>query len=94
MESYIAAFLTPILTALIVWAIERDRDKRNEQKEEAEKINRRVNLATMELAYATAIAVEKHKTNGELKKAKEAYKEATDAQNEFNRKLQEQLMKK
>lgn len=94
MESYIAAFLTPILTALIVWAIERDRDKRNEQKEEAEKINRRVNLATMELAYATAIAVEKGKTNGELKKAKEAYKEATDAQNEFNRKLQEQLMKK
>lgn len=94
MESYIAAFLTPILTALIVWAIERDRDKRDAQKEEAEKINRRVNLATMELAYATAIAVEKHKTNGELKKAKEAYKAATDAQNEFNRKLQEQLMKK
>ena len=48
----------------------------------------------MELAYATAVAVEKGKTNGELKRAKEAYKKATDAQNEFNRKLQEQLMKK
>lgn len=94
MESYIAAFITPILTALIVWAIERDRDKKNEQKEEAERINREVNLATMELAYATAVAVEKGRTNGELKKAKEAYKKATDAQNEFNRKLQEQLMKK
>ena len=94
MESYIAAFITPILTALAVWFIERERDKRDAQKEEAEKINREVNFATMELAYATAVAVEKGKTNGELKRAKEAYKKATDAQNEFNRKLQEQLMKK
>ena len=52
MESIAVAVLTPILTGLIVWLIERDRTKKDELKKEAEEINAEVNVATMELAYA------------------------------------------
>ena len=87
MESMIAAIATPIITGLVVWYIERARDKKAELKEEAETVNREVNNATMQLAYATAIAVEQHKTNGELKRAKAAYNKAVQHQNELGQKL-------
>lgn len=86
MESVVAVFLTPILTGLIVWSIERYRTKKEELKEQAEEINAKVNVATMELAYATSIAVENHKTNGELKNARQAYAEAKKELDEFNQK--------
>lgn len=78
---------TPILTALIVWLIERARDKHDELKDEIEQVDREVNSATMELAYATAVAVERGKTNGELKKAKDAYNNAVKHQKELGQKL-------
>lgn len=87
MESIITAIATPIITALVVWFIERNRDKHDALKEEAETVDREVNNATMQLAYATAIAVEQHKTNGELKRAKAAYNKAVQHQNELGQKL-------
>lgn len=87
MESVITAIATPILTALIVWLIERARDKHDELKDEIEQVDREVNSATMELAYATAVAVERGKTNGELKKAKDAYNKAVKHQKELGQKL-------
>ena len=87
MQSILTAIATPIFTALVVWFIERARDKRDAEKEEAERVDRKVNNATMQLAYATAIAVEKHKTNGELKRAKEAYNEAVADQIALGQKL-------
>ena len=86
MESIAAVFLTPILTGLIVWSIERYRTKKEELKEQAEEINAAVNVATMELAYATSIAVENGTTNGELKRAKEAYASAKKKLDNFNQK--------
>ena len=86
MESIAAVFLTPILTGLIVWSIERYRTKKEELKEQAEEINAEVNVATMELAYATSIAVENGTTNGELKRAKEAYASAKKKLDNFNQK--------
>ena len=86
MESIAAVFLTPILTGLIVWSIERYRTKKEELKEQAEEINAEVNVATMELAYATSIAVENGKTNGELKHAKEVYASAKKKLDNFNQK--------
>lgn len=78
---------TPILTALVVWFIERARDKHDALKDEIEQVGREVNSATMELAYATAVAVERGKTNGELKKAKDAYNNAVKHQKELGQKL-------
>lgn len=87
MESVAAVFLTPILTGLIVWFIERYRTKKEELKEQAEEINAEVNVATMELAYATSIAVENGRTNGELKAARASYAAAKQKLDAFNQKL-------
>lgn len=91
MQNIIIAIATPIITGvttgLVVWAIERRREKHDALKEEAEEVDRKVNNATMQLAYATAIAVEQHKTNGELKRAKQAYNEAVADQRALGQKL-------
>lgn len=92
MESIAAVFLTPILTGLIVWSIERYRTKKEELKEQAEEINAEVNVATMELAYATSIAVENGTTNGELKLAKEAYASAKKKLDNFNQKQMNKIV--
>lgn len=78
---------TPILTALVVWFIERARDKHDALKDEIEQVNREVNNATMELAYATSIAVSEHKCNGELHRAQKAYDNAVEHQKELGQKL-------
>ena len=93
MYDYIAPILTPILTALVVWFIERHRDKKDSLKEEAENINYDVNNATMELAYATAIAVKRGKANGEVEEAVAAYNKAKKRQEAFNQKLQNAMIK-
>ena len=87
MDTILQAIVTPILTALAVWLIERHRVKKEDEREEIERVNREVNNATMELANATAIAVTERKTNGELKRAKEAYNKAVKARDELGQKL-------
>ena len=84
MESVAAVFLTPIITGLIVWFIERSRAKKDEIKEEAEEINAEVNVATMELAYATAMAVKRGQPNGEVEDAVKAYNAAKKRMDQFN----------
>ena len=79
--------LPTIITGLFLFYWQRAQKKHDDIKEDVEKVNREVNSATMELAYATAIAVERGKTNGELKKAKEAYDKATKDQRELIIKL-------
>lgn len=90
---YLSTILTPVLTALIVWLIERDRIKKDDLRDEAEAVNRDVNSATMELAYATAMAVKRGQPNGEVEKAVEAYKAAKKKQEAFNLKLQDKMIK-
>lgn len=90
---YFQALITPILTGLIVWLIERHKAKKDELKEEAEEVNRAVNYATMQLAYATAMAVKRGKANGEVEDALKAYNEAKQSRDKFNEKLQSQVIK-
>lgn len=92
MEGIITAVLTPIITALVVWAIERDRTKKDELREKAEKINSEINVATMELAYATAMAVKRGKANGEVETAVAAYKEAKKHREEFLETLKNKML--
>lgn len=92
MESLAVAVLTPILTGLIVWSIERYRTKKEELKEQAEEINAEVTVATMELAYATSIAVENDRTNGELKHAREIYASAKKKLDNFNQKQMNKIV--
>lgn len=89
----ITAIATPIITGLIVWLIERDRTKKDELKEEAEEVNADVNFATMQLAYATAMAVKRGKANGEVEEAVKAYDAAKTRRDKFNEKLQSKVIK-
>ena len=91
---YFFNLLPAIITGLFLYYWQRAQAKRDaknakvdELKDEADKVNREVNSATMELSYATAIAVERGKTNGELKKAKDAYNEAVKHQNALSLKI-------
>ena len=92
MESIAAVFLTPIITGLIVWFIERSRAKKDEIKEEAEEINAEVNVATMELAYATAMAVKRGQPNGEVEDAVKAYNAAKKRMDQFNEKMKNKMI--
>ena len=87
MDTILQAIVTPILTALAVWLIERHRVKKEDEREEIEQVNREVNNATMELTYATSLAVSEHKCNGELHRAQEAYNTAVQHRNELGQKL-------
>ena len=87
MDTILQAIVTPILTALAVWLIERHRVKKEDEREEIEQVNREVNNATMELTYATSLAVSEHKCNGELHRAQEAYSTAVQHRNELGQKL-------
>lgn len=87
MIDYFFNLLPAIVTGLFLYYWQRAQRKHDDVKEDIEQVNREVNAATMELAYATAIAVERGKTNGELKEAKEAYNKATKDQRELMIKL-------
>lgn len=93
---------TPIIVGIVVGVImyifqeraekrekqrEAKTDKRDKIRDDVERVNREINAATMELSYATAIAVERGKTNGELKRAKAAYDNAIKHQNELGLEL-------
>lgn len=92
MESYVATFLTPVLTGLVVWLIERKKTKRDELKERAEEVNAEVNVATMELAYASAMALKRGEPNGEVEKALTAYNSAKKHLDEFYMKQKNKLV--
>ena len=92
--NFFIRLLPAIITGLFLYYWQRAQQKRDaanaerdELKDEAEEVNREVNNATMQLTYATAIAVERGKTNGELKKAKQAYNDAVEHQNALAQKL-------
>lgn len=90
---YLQAIITPVLTGLIVWFIERHKTKEDELKEEAEEVNADVNFATMQLAYATAMAVKRGKANGEVEEAIEEYNKAKEKRDKFNEKVRNKLIK-
>lgn len=87
MEYLVEKLFTPVFTALLVWFIEWRRAKKEETRDEVEEVNREINMATMELAYATSVAVEKGSTNGEMKKARKAYDKAVEHQRKLGLKL-------
>ena len=98
---YLIKLLPSIITGLFLFYWQRaqaQRDSENEEKEtlrdEAEDIDREINSATMELAYATACALKRGKANGEVEKAIDAYNEAKRKQEAFNLKLQQKVINK
>ena len=88
----ITAILTPILTGLVVWAIERKKTQKDALKEEADQVDADVNYATMQLAYATAMAVKRGKANGEVEDAVKAYEAAKEKRDKFNEKLKNRVV--
>lgn len=90
----LTAIITPILTGLIVWAIERRKTQKDELREEAEQVDSDVNYATMQLAYATAMAVKRGQANGEVEEAVQAYEAAKDKRDKFNEKIKNKALNK
>lgn len=79
-----------VVLALAIYYFQRSQKKRDSHAEERAAVRRRESLlnlqmtmASSKLAYATAVAIERGKTNGELKEAKDAYSEAKAAYLEF-----------
>ena len=100
MLDYIIKLLPAIITGLFLYYWQRAQKQRDDQKDEkeelrdeAEDINREINRATMELSYASAVALERGKTNGEVKKAIKAYEEAKKRQEAFSLKVQQKVIK-
>ena len=87
----LTAIATSILTGLVVWFIERHKAKEDELKEEADEINADVNYATMQLSYATAMAVKRGKANGEVEEAVNEYNKAKTKRDKFYEKLNNNL---
>lgn len=68
-------------------------EKRANYRRESDKINSDMFEASMEMAYATSIAVEKGKTNGEMKKARKLYEDAKDERSKFLKKIEKEFTK-
>jgi len=75
-----------VILVLAIYYFQRSQKKRDAHNEERAAVRRRESLlnlqmtmASSKLAYATAVAIERGKTNGELKEAKEDYAKAKDA---------------
>jgi len=89
-EYILAALFESVVLALAVYYIQRRQRHADRRAEERAAVRRRESLlnlqmtmASSKLAYATAVAIERGSTNGELREAKEAYSEAKAAYLEF-----------
>ena len=97
MEQYIITAASSVLVAIIgaISAIDHKRRKQSEARSEARAEIRaeesRLSMAMMSasigLGIATALAVEKHKINGEMKAAKEKAAKAQTDYNDFLKKI-------
>jgi hypothetical protein len=82
-----------VIVSLIEVRATRERKKRSEDKEKTEKraalraeeslLSMQIQEANLSLSLATALAVERQKTNGEMKEAREKAKLAQDKYLEF-----------
>ncbi len=79
-----------IILGMAIFYIQRRQRKRDSHAEERAATRRRESLlnlqmtmASSKLAYATAVAIERGRTNGELKEAKEDYSKARAAYLQF-----------
>ena len=85
-EYILMTLFESVLLVMAIYYMQRSQKKRDSHAEERAAVRRRESLlnlqmtmASSKLAYATAVAIERGKTNGELKEAKQAYSEAKDA---------------
>lgn len=79
-----------VFLVLAIYYIQRGQKKRDSHAEERAAVRRKESLlnlqltmASSKLAYATAVAIERGKTNGELREAKEDYTAAKAAYMQF-----------
>lgn len=66
-------------------------EKRADYRRRSDKINGDMSEASMELAYATSVAVEKGKTNGEMKKARTMYENAKNERAKFLKEIEKEV---
>lgn len=69
-----------------------DAEKRADYRRKSDKINGDMSEASMELAYATSVAVEKGKTNGEMKRARKMYEDAKNERAKFLKEIEKEVI--
>ena len=89
-EYILMTLFESVLLVMAIYYMQRSQKKRDSHAEERAAVRRRESLlnlqmtmASSKLAYATAVAIERGKTNGELKEAKEEYSNAKAAYLQF-----------
>lgn len=90
-----------VIAAVIAYRINKKADKRyeeaqkqHEERVKAEKLSMEMQLATADLAYASAMALKRGKANGEVEKGVESYEKAkTDYFTFINDKYVEEMTK-
>lgn len=95
------ACLPSIIAAVIAYRINKKSDaryeeskKQQEDRVKAEKLSMEMQLATADLAYATAMAIKRGKANGEVEKGVKSYEKAKKDYFEFiNNKYVEDIVK-
>ena len=71
----------------------KEADDRAELRKEADMVIFDMAEAGMEMSYATSVAVEKGKTNGEMKKARKMYDDAKKERDNFMKKIKAEAVK-
>ena len=89
-EYLFSVLFESVLLVMAVFYLQRRQRRGDSRAEERAAIRRRESLLNLQmtmagskLAYATAVAIERGSTNGELREAKEAYNEAKAAYLDF-----------
>ena len=89
-EYILMTLFESVLLVMAIYYMQRSQKKRDSHAEERAAVRRRESLlnlqmtmASSKLAYATAVAIERGKTNGELKEAKADYAAAKAAYLQF-----------
>lgn len=82
--------MTPVIVGILLALFQHEnkkhydvQDRRAELHKKEALVNGEMIEATMELAYASAMALKRGKTNGEVEKGIKAYKKAKEAREKF-----------
>lgn len=90
MTELIQELITPIIVGVLLALFQHENKKRYDAQDRRAELHKKEALvngemieATMELAYASAMALKRGKTNGEVEKGIKAYKKARKAREKF-----------
>ena len=99
MTELIQELITPVIVGILLALFQHENKKRYDAQDQRAELHKKEALvngemieATMELAYASAMALKRGKTNGEVEKGIKAYKKAKEAKEKFLKEISAEYM--